>query len=550
MRRWAITQNQSRSAFRGRGHNARKIRSRADRVSERSGIQMRNRRDGGRAALKVMVLASLVASGLTLAGAPASAQAPEAASAAQPQAPRTAITHHAGIFGGRKLRYTATVTEVAVNDAAGKPVGLATTIAYVRDGVKDQAQRPVMFLFNGGPGASSSPLHMSALGPFRRTAAAPGDRSGGGWEPNPESPLDVADLVFIDPVGTGFSRAAPEADTRALYSTTGDALATRSIIAGWLKANGREASPRYVAGESYGTTRAAMLAKVAKDLPFDGVLLIALVGDTPGREMPYVASLPTMAAGAWHFQKIDRAGRTVDQVYAEALQFARTDYVTALIQGGSLPDAEKRRIAERMASLIGLPAALILEKDLRLSKNDWMFNVLKDQTLRTGLLDVRVTAPLEPGQDGAIDDPALGVVPKRAPGAPAGPPPSPAAIGAVPSPAVGRYMTEVLKFPAGTEPYYGVNFKVNAAWTHERNAGAMEALGAAMQANPKLRLFWAAGYYDLTTPAYAARYTLDQAGVPAGQLTAAYFPGPHGVYEGPENLARFTAAVRAFVTAR
>jgi carboxypeptidase C (cathepsin A) len=114
---------------------------------------------------------------------------------------------------------------------------------------------------------------------------------------------------------------------------------------------------------------------------------------------------------------------------------------------------------------------------------------------------------------------------------------------------VGRYLTEVLKYPS-TDPYYGVNFSVNAAWTHERGANPYEALGKAMQADPKLRLFWAAGYYDLTTPAYAGRYVLDQAGVPAGQLTAAYFAGPHGVYDHPENLVRFTAAVRDFVTGK
>jgi hypothetical protein len=140
-------------------------------------------------------------------------------------------------------------------------------------------------------------------------------------------------------------------------------------------------------------------------------------------------------------------------------------------------------------------------------------------------------------------------VPRRAAGAPAGPPPTPAQIGPVPSPAVGRYLTEVLKYPAGAEPYYGVNFSVNAAWDYERRANVFEGLAAAMRADPKLRLFWAAGYYDLTTPAYAGRYTLDQVGVPPQQLTAAYFAGPHGVYEGEANLARFNAAVRAFVTA-
>jgi carboxypeptidase C (cathepsin A) len=520
----------------GRAHNEKKIRAPAASIVPGSGMRMARRWNRGLAALCLLALAA----------APALAQTPPVAEAVR--APRVAVTKHEATFNGQKLRYTATVAESFVSDALGKPAAAATTIAYVRDGVKDRAARPVLFLFNGGPGASSSPLHMSALGPYKRTPAPPGDRSGG-WVANPASPLDAADLVFIDPVGTGFSRPFPGVDGKAFYSTSGDAQAVKSVIQAWLKANGREASPRYLVGESYGTTRAANIVRISKGLPFDGVMLIALAGETPGREMPFVVSLPTMAAGAWHHQQIDRAGRTVDQVFAEALQFARTEYVSALIQGGSLPAAEKRRIAEKMSALVGLPADLIEEKNLRLSKNDWMFNVLKDKGLRTGLLDVTITATLEPGQDGAIDDPALGVVPKRAAGAPAGPPPSPAAIGPVPSPVVGRYITEVLKYPS-TDPYYGVNFSVNAAWTHERGTNPYEALGKAMQADPKLRLFWAAGYYDLTTPAYAGRYVLDQAGVPAGQLTAAYFAGPHGVYDHPENLVRFTAAVRDFVTGK
>jgi carboxypeptidase C (cathepsin A) len=472
--------------------------------------------------------------------------------AAEAPAPRVAVTTHAGTFNGQSVRYTATVAETLLEDDAGRPAAMATTIAYVRDGVKDRTHRPVVFLFNGGPGASSSPLHMSALGPVLRTRAAPGDRSGGGWADNPASPLDAADLVFIDPVGTGFSRPLPGADPQAFYSVSGDAREVKTIIARWLKANHREASPRFLMGESYGTTRAANIVRISQDLPFDGVLLVALAADVTGREMPYVTALPTMAAGAWYHERIDRAGRSVGQVFDEAVRFARTDYLEALVQGASLPPAERDRIARRMSALIGLPAGVIAAHDLRISKNDWMFNVLKDQGLRTGLLDVTVTAPLEPGQDGAIDDPALGVVPKRKPGAPAAPPPSPAELGAIPSPAVGRYLTEALKYPAQGETYYGVNFAVNAAWKYEGQGlgGAYDALGAAMRANPKLRLFWAAGYYDLTTPAYSGRYVLDQAGVPAAQLTAAYFAGPHGVYDHPENLARFAAAVRDFVTKR
>ncbi len=479
----------------------------------------------------------LAATTALLAAPPALAQSP---------ALQRVATRHSGVFGGERVAYTVTVEEMAVTSAAGAQVGTAIATAYVRDRVRDPAKRPVLFAFNGGPGASSSPLHLSALGPYKRLPTPPGDRTGGGWIANPDSPLDACDLVFIDPVGTGFARPLPGADTREVYSVSGDARVVKALIAGWLKTHGREASPRYVIGESYGTTRAATLVASAPDLAFDGVLLVAMVGDTPGREMPYVAALPTMAAGAWWHRRIDRAGRTVDRVFAQAVDFARTDYLEALVQGGGLPEAARRRVAGQMSALVGLPEALILEKDLRLSKNDWMFNLLKDKGLRTGLLDVTVTAPLEPGQDGAIDDPALGVVPKRAAGAPAGPPPSPAALGAIPSPVVGRYFSEVLGYKTA-ETYYGVNFAVNAAWNYETRANPYAGLARVMRANPRMRLFWAAGYFDLTTPAYAGRYTLDQAGVPAGQLTAAYFAGPHGVYDHPENLVRFTGAVRDFV---
>ena len=466
------------------------------------------------------------------------------AQAADP-APRVAVTQHVGHFNSQTVNYTATVAEHFLHDASGAPTASVVTIAYVRDGVADPGKRPVLFAFNGGPGASSSPTHTQALGPMIRNDAGLNNRSAEAFRENASSPLDAVDLVFIDPVGTGFSRPLPGVDAKPYYSVTGDALEVKGIIADWLKAHHREASPRYMLGESYGTNRAAAIVKNGKDLPFDGVMLVALAANVGGREMPYVSALPTMAAGAWYHRKIDRKGRTVEQVFNEALEFARTDYVTALIKGGSLPAAEKRRIAVRMAALIGLPADFIEAHDLRISKNDYMFNLLRDKTLRTGLLDVTVTGPLLPNADGGIDDPALDVQPKGPPGAA---PLTPDKIGPVPSPAVGAYLTNDLKFPS-TDTYIGVNFSVNAQWNYERRTNDFEDLAAAMRANPKMRLFWAGGYYDLTTPAYGARYTLDQVGVPPAQLTANYFPGPHGVYTGEANLKRFNEAVRDFVLA-
>jgi len=465
------------------------------------------------------------------------------------QTPRVAVTHHVGTFNGQTTPYTATVADTILHDAKGAPTAKVVTIAYTRDDVKDPSSRPVMFLFNGGPGASSSPLHTQALGPMVRSDSKVAGETASALHDNPYSPLDAFDMVFIDPVGAGFSRPLPGADEQAFYSVGGDAKEVIEVITRWLKDHHREASPRYLAGESYGTMRAAAIMKDAKDLKFDGVLLIALFAEIPGNEMPFVTELPTMAAGAWYHQKIDRRGRSVEDVYKETVDFARTDYVTALIKGAGLEPAEKHRIAERMSSLIGLPVALIEKDDLRLSKNDYMFNLLKDQTLRTGLLDVRVTAPLEPGQEGSIDDPALGVAPKRTPGAPPPPPFDPAQIGPVPSPAVGAYLTTALQFPT-TDTYIGVNFLVNSKWDYQGRMNDLSALGDRMRQDPHMRLFWATGYYDLTTPSYAARYLLDQAGVPAAQLSANYFAGPHGVYGGEANLKRFDAAVRDFVLAK
>ncbi len=498
--------------------------------------------------MRALTSGTLAAVSLILAPTVVAAQAQPAAPVAQvaPLPLRVAKTAQQGQFNGQTVAYTATVAEYAVAaEPSAQPGANIVTIAYTRN-VKDRIKRPVLFIYNGGPGASSSPLHLSALGPLRNPPKEAGPEAG--LRPNPLSPLDAIDLVFIDPVGTGFSRPYPGVDPKGFYSRTGDAVAVGSAIRQWLKANGREASPRFMIGESYGTTRAAMVLKAVPDLKFDGVALVALVGDTDGREMPYVASLPTMAAGAWYHEKIDRRGRTVQQHFDDALAFARGDYVSALIQGASLPADQRRRLAERLSQLVGLPVELIESKNLRLSKNDFMFNLLKDQTLRTGLLDVRVTAPLEPGQDGAIDDPALGVVPKRSGPAPAGgaKPPSPASLGVIPNARLTRYLTQDLKFPA-EGAYASLSFLVNAAWNHEGGKDANVYVGEAMQADPKLRLFWAAGLYDLTTPAYTGRYTLDQDGIPADRLTAIYFDGPHGVYDGDANLEKFNAALRAFI---
>ena len=443
------------------------------------------------------------------------------------RAPIVAVTGHSGVFNGEAVDYTATVAEHFFYDDAGAPLATVTTIAYTRNGVADLDARPVMFLFNGGPGASSSPLHMGAFGPHRRI-----DNEATVVE-NEFSPLNAVDLVFIDPVGTGFSRIFDDADGAKFWGRSADALSVKTVIEQWLEQNGRTKSPRYLAGQSYGTIRAAMILKNHPELEFDGVLLFALVNYAEGLELPFVAALPTMAATAWHYEKIGRKGRSVDEAFKQAVEFARTDYLTALFLGSSLPEKDKQKLARRMSAMIGLPAALIEEKDLRVDKTTFIFELLKDRDLRTGLLDTRVTAVRDLTKTSGRDDPALGGGRTRAAG------------GSRTS--LETYFIEDLKFATPEQPYHGVNFDVNFVWDHEGMTDAMPALGGAMKANREMRLFWVGGYYDLTTPAYGARYAIDQSGAPADRVVSALFPGGHSVFYDEENREALARAVIEFV---
>lgn len=464
--------------------------------------------------------------------------------AAQPESrPRVAVTHHVATIRGAPIAYTATVSDNPVVASDGKPAAAIVTIAYIRDGVKDVVRRPVLFAFNGGPGASSSPLHMQALGPVIRASDDPAKRDEPGLIENRESVLDAADIIFIDPVSTGFSRAYPGVDPRQWYDGARDAIAVADVIEHWLKANHREASPRFLVGESYGTSRAALILRHRPQLRFNGVVLIS--GGTGGEattDERLVNAVPRMAAGAWFHRRVDRKGEDVGTFYREAARFARGDYAAALARSDTLTPGERTVIAERLSAYIGLPPSLIEANALRIEENTYMFNLLKDRGLRTGRLDLRATSPLVAHADGAIDDPALNVV---KPADQVNRTPTLAEIGPVPSPVVGRYISEQLHFPTD-DTYYGINFLANSQWTFEK-VDPPSVMAAAMKADPRLRLFMTTGYFDLAVG--DAAYVL-AAGVPANRLTFRQLPGPHEVYAGAANRRAFNQALRAFVTRR
>jgi carboxypeptidase C (cathepsin A) len=457
-------------------------------------------------------------------------------------APRVAITEHVVHVNGQTIDYTATVADSIIKDDKGQPGAMVITIAYTRDGVNDLARRPVMFVFNGGPGASSSPLHMSGLGPVLRVN--PKDRTSMQFGENSTTPLDVTDLVFIDPVSTGFSRALPGVDPKQWYNGKSDALEVASTIKVWLKLHHREGSPLFLCGESYGTTRAGLIVKYAPELKFNGVLLVSGGSGSLGPNARSIDSVGAMAAGAWYHERVDRRGLTVQQYYAEAMKFARGEYADALVQGAKLPVTERHRVSGKLSAYIGLPVDLIESKDLKIDENTYMFNLLKDKGLRTGRLDTRVTSELTPNASGGIDDPSLGVATSTK----GGPAPTPASIGPVVSPAVGRYVSEQLKFPS-TDPYYGVNFTANSQWVfstpdsdEKESTAAIMAL--AMKSDARLKLFAVSGIYDLGSSDGSG---FSANGVPADRLTVDLFPGPHEVYDGDDNRAQFDNDVRNFV---
>lgn len=455
----------------------------------------------------------------------------------------SAVTRHEGAFHGQVLAYEAHVETTLLPGEDGETAGRMVTTSYIAEGAGGAAARPVLFLFNGGPGASTTPLHFGAFGPMRRF----GSGETAYLQANPDSLLDVADLVFIDPVGTGFSIPEDEGDGALFWSREGDARSVASVIEAWLQRHGREASPRYLLGQSYGTVRAAEIARLAPDLGFDGILLFALVSNNRQGELDYAVRFPSMAATAWYHERIAR-DEDIDVVFAQAVDFVNEVYIPALEAGDALEDAQRQAVATAMSDMVGLPADFIAEKDLRLSNRDFMLTLLEDEGLRTGQLDTRATARLDaPARRPPYDDPGL----SYHPGEPAEPVGEPALVfdpeqyGSI----VEAYYGEMLGFDP-ERPYRALNLDVNAAWDHEGFPPAIPYLAAAMEADDGLRLFWAAGYYDLSTPAYGGRYALEAAGIPAGRLTAAYFPAGHSVFVGEENRALLGEALRDFLDAR
>jgi carboxypeptidase C (cathepsin A) len=449
-------------------------------------------------------------------------------------------THHDGVFNGQNLKFDVITGETILLGEDEKPASTIFSTAYIRSDVTDVVARPILFLFNGGPGASSSPLHLG-IGPIRR----PPSDNAGALVPNEHSVLDAIDMVFVDPAGTGYTRLYKDGAGEAFWGIEEDADAILFFMNDWLQKQGRANSPVFLMGESYGATRAVTLLARSKDVRFSGALLLSPALDftagTPivGNNLPYIFLLPSMAATAAYHDVTDRGERTIQEVFELAATFSQSDYAAALYQGAALDDAERQGIAAEMARLTGLPEDYLVEQNLRINRAKFADALLADQGLRTGGLDARITGAIADfeGKRPPLNDPSMS-------GSGRG--------GRSTRNLLDEYFKEKLKTNID-RPYRSLNLDLNSKWNYEQKDAprfyltVVPLLEQAMKSNADLRIFVGGGVFDLVTPIMAARYATSQTDVSWNRFTYATYAAGHTVFDQEESRVKLGHDVRAFI---
>jgi len=460
---------------------------------------------------------------------------------------RKVVTSHSVRIDGRNVAYKATAGTLLIKDDKGQPTVSMFYVAYtVGDG--KAAQRPVTFLFNGGPGSSSMWLHMGSVGPVR--VANAGDQPipppPYSTVPNEYSLLDKSDLVFIDAPGTGYSQLVGAAKGKDFYGIDQDADAFAKFITRYVGDNHRWNSPKFLFGESYGTTRSAVLAKQLQDegMELNGIVLMSSILDfsvwaNTGVDHGYIVNLPTEAAIAWYHNKVPNKPADLAGFIAAVRQFASTDYTLALARGDAITPAEADRIATQLSQYTGLSTTYIKQANLRIDPSRFRKELLRDQRRTVGRLD---------GRFEGIDPDAAGETPD-------GDAASDAATGAYLA-AFNQYATSALNYTSD-HAYLPNNYGViNRNWDwkreHQRFPQAPYVgsdLADTMRRNPHLKVFSANGYYDLATPFYATEFDLGHLSLDPAiskNIEYGFYPSGHMIYFDVDALKQVKADLARF----
>jgi carboxypeptidase C (cathepsin A) len=456
---------------------------------------------------------------------------------------------HSGVFGGEKVSYRVEAGETYLSNEEGDPAASIFATSYIRENAGPN--RPVSFVFNGGPGSASLWLHMGLLGPKRVQVASNADADDGAAPytlvDNPLTILDKTDLVFIDPVGTGYSRAIGEGENKDYWGAQGDTSSVSDFIRIWITKHKRWNAPKYLIGESFGTTRAAYVANELTtgdvDIALNGIVLISQALDYEGSTSDhdniysYITYLPSMAATAQYHGK---AGAGVSQAdfLADARAFARDEYGPALMKGDRLSTAERTHLRERLAYFTGLDPSYIETSNLRILMHRFQKELLRDKGMALGRLDGRYLGDeADDIAEGPEDDVAS------------------YAISSAYSALLNQYMSADL----GVEmdrAYMASSPDAGAQWVfrdvpegdywepHYVNAG--RKLTTAMRHNTALKVMVASGYFDMICPFFDAEITFARYGIPQERVAMTYYQGGHMMYLNEPAQQALSADLRKF----
>ncbi|MBK8823973.1 MAG: peptidase S10, partial [Anaerolineales bacterium] len=448
------------------------------------------------------------------------------------------ITKHSIKIGGKEIKYTVTtgtmVMKEEVNDKekdaeVEKPRAQIFFTAYTKDGVKDKSKRAITFSFNGGPGSSSVWLHMGVLGPRRVVLTDEGEMPPPPFKltDNQYSILDDTDLVFIDPMSTGFSRPVDGEKSAEWHTFTKDIASVGDFIRLYTTRYNRWLSPKFLAGESYGTTRAAGLSGYLQNrhgMLLNGLILISAVLDFTtidfnlNNDLPYILFLPAYTATAWYHGKLNFKA-PLQTVLKEAEEFAKGEYATALLKGASLAPEDRASVVEKLSRYTGISQEFIQRSDLRILDQHYFKELLRERGKTVGRLDSRYTG---------IDRLGVTATPEYDPLF--------AQVSGPYTAAFNDYIRTELKFEVDT-PYEILSEKVWMQWSYSyfqnQYLNVAETLRSSMTFNKYLKVFVANGYYDLGTPYSATEYTVDHLGLDASlrkNISMEYYEAGHMMY--------------------
>jgi carboxypeptidase C (cathepsin A) len=464
---------------------------------------------------------------------------------------RSVKTEHTVKIDGHSIRYTATAGTLLINNDKGKPNAQFFYVAYTRNGVDDMKHRPVTFLYNGGPGSSSIWLHMGAFGPMRvvTSNAKPTPPPPYDLVNNQYSLLDKTDLVFIDAIGTGFSKPVGDGQGKDFWGVDEDVHAFAKFIERYLTVNNRWNSPKFLLGESYGTTRSANLVDYLGEqgVAMNGVVLVSSIlnyGDTfPGTNLGYVTYLPSYAAIAWYHHKLANPPADLSAFLKQVRAFASGEYAHALFEGSNLPAAEYNDVVQKLHQYTGLSEQYIKDANLRVDPSRFRAELLRDEHRTMGRYDARYEGI---DQDNAEERPDYD--------------PSDTAIGPAFTTAFHYYLQNNLKYKSDTAyKVSGFGIIRHWDWKHplpDRRRGwpvplpdVAANLAHAIRQNPHLKVFSANGYFDLATPFFKTEYDIAQTELPsslADNISFHYYPSGHMIYLNVDSLKHLKADLAKF----